>query len=53
LPEEEVNFHEHLVILGEMLENLLVEQDDLNPKKETINEYQTHMLKVAQKEIRK
>ena len=50
LPEEEVNLREHLVILGDMLENLLVKQDDLNPK-ETIKEYQTH-LKLTQKEIR-
>jgi trehalose/maltose hydrolase-like predicted phosphorylase len=51
LPEEEVDLHEHLVILGDMLENLLVKQDDLNPK-ETIKEYQTH-LKLTQKEIRR
>jgi hypothetical protein len=52
LPEEEVNFHEHLVILGNILQNLLIEQDDLNPK-ETIKEYQTYLLKVAQEDIRK
>jgi hypothetical protein len=51
LLEEEVNFREHLVILGDMLDNLLMEQDRLNPK-ETIKEYQTH-LKVAQKDIKK
>jgi hypothetical protein len=51
LPEQEVNFCEYLVTLGDMLDNLLVEQDDLNPK-ETSKEYQTH-LKVAQKEITK
>jgi hypothetical protein len=50
LPEEEVDLCEHLVILGDMLENLLAEQDDLSPK-ETIKEYQTH-LKLTQKEIR-
>ena len=50
LPEEEVDLREHLVILGDMLENLLVEQDELNPK-ETIKDYQTH-LKMIQKTIR-
>jgi hypothetical protein len=50
LPEEEVNFREHLVILGNMLEDLLMEQDDLNPK-ETIKDYKTH-LGVTLKEIR-
>jgi hypothetical protein len=50
LPEEEVDLREHLVILGDMLENLLVEQDELNPK-ETIKDYQTH-LKTIQKTIR-
>jgi hypothetical protein len=51
LLEEEVNFFEHLVILGDMLDNLFVKQDGLNPK-ETIKEYQTHP-KVAQKDIKK
>ena len=51
LPEEEVNLREHLVILGDMMEHLLVKQDDLDPK-ETIKEYQTH-LKLTQKEIRR
>jgi hypothetical protein len=46
-----VDLCEHLVILGDMLGNLFVEQDDLNPK-ETIKECQTH-LKLTQKEIRR
>jgi hypothetical protein len=50
LPEEEVNFWEHLVILGNMLEDLSMEQDDLNPK-ETIKDYKTH-LSMTVKEIR-
>jgi hypothetical protein len=50
LPEEEVDLRKHLVILGDMLENLLVKQDNLNPN-ETIKEYQTH-LKLTQKQIR-
>jgi hypothetical protein len=34
--DDKVNIHEHLIILGDMLENLLLmEQDDLSPK-ETI-----------------
>jgi hypothetical protein len=51
LPEEEVNFCEQMVILGNMLEDLLMEQDDLNPK-ETIKDYKTH-LSVTLKEIGK
>jgi hypothetical protein len=47
--EEEVTLRENLVILGNMLEALLIEQADLNPK-ETIKQYQTH-LKVTQQEI--
>ncbi len=51
LPDVEVNTREHLVILGDMLEDLLTEQDDLSPK-ETIKEYETH-LKLTIKEISK
>jgi hypothetical protein len=51
LPAVEEATCEHLVILGDMLEDLLTEQDDLSPK-ETIKEYETH-LKMAYKEIRK
>jgi hypothetical protein len=40
LPNKEVKSREHLIILGDMLEDLLVEQDELSPK-ETIKEFET------------
>jgi hypothetical protein len=40
LSNEEVNLHKHLVILGDMLEELLLDQDDLSPK-ESIREYKS------------
>jgi hypothetical protein len=49
LPDEEVNIHEHHIILGDM-EVLLIEQDDLSPK-ETIKEYKSY-LKRINKEIK-
>jgi hypothetical protein len=51
LPDEEVDIREHLVILGDMLEDLLMEQDDLSPK-ESMKEYEQH-LKTITKEIKK
>jgi hypothetical protein len=36
LPDVEVDAREHFIILGDMLEDLLMEQDNLSPK-ETIN----------------
>jgi hypothetical protein len=51
LPDEEVEIREHLVILGDMLEDLLMEQDDLAPK-ESLKEYESH-LKTTNKEIKK
>ncbi len=50
LPNEEVESREHLIILGDMLEDLLVEQDELSPK-ETVKEFENH-LKAINKEIR-
>jgi hypothetical protein len=50
LPNEEVESCEHLIILGDTLEDLLVEQDKLSPK-ETIKEFENH-LKAINKEIR-
>jgi hypothetical protein len=41
-PDEEVDIREHLVILGDMLEDLLMEQDDLTPK-ESLKEYESHL----------
>jgi hypothetical protein len=49
LPNDEVDSREHLVILGDMLEDLLMEQEDLSPK-ETIQEFENH-LKATKKEI--
>jgi hypothetical protein len=47
-----VDARKHLIILGgDMLEDLLTEQDDLSPK-ETIKEYKTH-LKMTNNKIRK
>jgi hypothetical protein len=51
LPDDEVNLREHLVILGDEFEDLLMEQEDLSPK-ETIGEYELH-LKTTNKEIKK
>jgi hypothetical protein len=51
LSDEEVNLREHLVILGDMLEDLLLHQDDLSTK-ESIREYESH-LKMCYKEIKK
>jgi hypothetical protein len=51
LPDDEVEIREHLVILGDMLEDLLMEEDDLSPK-ETIKEYEAY-LKAVTKEIKK
>ena len=51
LPDKEVSICEHLVILGDMLEDLLMDQDDLSPK-ESIKEYESH-LKTTYKEIKK
>ena len=51
LSDEEVGIREHLVILGDMLEDLLMEQDDLSPK-ESIKEYESH-LNTTYKEIKK
>jgi hypothetical protein len=48
---DKVETREHLIILGDLLEDLLVEQDDLSPK-ETIKEFQNH-LKKNKKEIRR
>jgi len=42
LSDEEVSLREHLVILGDMLEDLLLDQDDLSPK-ETLKEYESHL----------
>jgi hypothetical protein len=50
LPAVEVDTREHLIILGDILEDFLMEQDDLSPK-ETMKEYETH-LKMTNKEIR-
>jgi hypothetical protein len=49
LPNEEVEYREHLIILGDMLEDLLVKQDELSPK-DTIKEFENH-LKAINKEI--
>jgi hypothetical protein len=51
LPDDEVDIREHLVILGDMLKDLLMEQDDLSPK-ESIKEYES-ILKMITKEIKK
>jgi hypothetical protein len=51
LPEVETDGREHLIILGDLLEDLLMEQDDLT-RKETIKEYETH-LKTINNEIGK
>jgi FtsZ-binding cell division protein ZapB len=50
LPNKKVESCEHLIILGDMLEDFLVEQDKLSPK-DTVNEFENH-LKVINKEIR-
>jgi hypothetical protein len=49
LPNEEVESCQHLIILGDMLEDLLVEQDKWSPK-DTIKEFENH-LKVINTEI--
>jgi hypothetical protein len=49
LPSEEVDSREHIIILGDMLEDLLLEQDKLSPK-ETIKEFENH-LKAINKEF--
>jgi len=51
LSDEEVENREHLIILGDMLEELLMEQEDLSSK-ETIKEYEM-LLKATKKEIKK
>jgi hypothetical protein len=51
LPDEEVENRELLIILGDMLEELLMEQEDLSPK-ETIKEYEM-LLKRTNAEIKK
>ena len=51
LSDKEVNLREHIVILGDMLEELLLDQDDLSPK-ESIREYESH-LQMCYKEIKK
>jgi hypothetical protein len=51
LPGEEVENREHLIILGDMLEELLMEQEDLSSK-ETIKEYEM-LLKETNKDIKK
>jgi hypothetical protein len=50
LPDEEVETRELLIILGDMLEDFLIEQDDLSSK-ETIKEYEAH-LKITNNNIR-
>jgi hypothetical protein len=51
LSEVENDSREHLIILGELLEESLIEQDELTPK-ETIKEYESHF-KAINNEIRK
>jgi hypothetical protein len=50
LPDDEVAIQEHLVILGDMLEDFLMEQDDRSPK-ETIKDYEAY-LKAVIKDIK-
>jgi hypothetical protein len=50
MPSEKVDYREHIIILGDILEDLLLEQDELSPK-ETIKEFENH-LKAINKEIR-
>jgi len=50
LPNEEVEYRKHLIILGDMLEDLLVEKDKLSTK-DTIKEFENH-LKAINKDIR-
>jgi hypothetical protein len=51
LPDDEVAIQEHLVILGDMLEDLLMEQDDLSPK-ETFKDYEAYLKAAVTKEIK-
>ena len=51
LPDEELENREHLVTLGDVLEELLMEQEDLSPK-ETIKEHEM-LLKRTKAEIEK
>jgi hypothetical protein len=53
LPNDEVDSHEHLVILGDsmLVDDLLMEQEDLSPK-ETIKEFENH-LKATKKELQR
>jgi hypothetical protein len=50
LLDDEVTIREHLVILGDMLEDFLMEQDDLSPT-ETIKDYEAYLKQVT-KEIK-
>jgi hypothetical protein len=51
LPDKEVENREHLIILGDILEEFLMELEDLSPR-ETTKEHET-LLKATKEEIKK